>query len=121
MKKNVITITPEIKNYLTERIGKRETARLIHFMKMGNYIMLTGPSQTGKTTIRDILLSIGYPFVIDDAGTGRVVVCDHKINEPRKPRSDIFSELGIAMKSQNADTDHLRNWLPYNRVAVPRR
>ena len=92
------TMTPEIKKYLVERIGKRETTRLIHFMKMGNWIMLTGPSRTGKTTIREILLGIGYPYVIDDAGIGRVVECNNVINEPLKPWSDILSGLGIEKK-----------------------
>lgn len=88
-------ITPKIKQYLIERIGKKETTRLLHFIKMGNYIMLTGPSCTGKTTIREILVNIGYPYAIDDAGLGRVVVCDNKINGDLKPRSDILSELEI--------------------------
>lgn len=93
-----VEITPQIKRYLVDRIGKRETGRLLHFMKMGNYIMLTGPSCTGKTTIREILLAIGYPYVVDDAGEGRVVICENKINGDLKPYGDIFAELGIEMK-----------------------
>ena len=91
-------ITPEIKNYLIERIGKRETSRLLHFIRTGDYIMLTGPSCTGKTTIREILLEIGYPYVVDDAGIGRVVVCNNVINGDLKPRSDILTDLGIEKK-----------------------
>lgn len=124
MKKEKITIeiTPQIKNYLIERLGKQEAKRLIHFMKMGNYIMLTGPACTGKTTIRDILLAIGYPYVIDDAGLGRVIECNIKINEDLKPQSDILSELGIETKCQNADIVHAREWLTSgNRVVVSRR
>lgn len=124
MNKNrtTIEITPQIKEYLEERLGKRETRRLISFMKMGNYIMLTGPACTGKTTIRDILLAIGYPYVIDDAGLGRVIVCDNKINEDLKPQSEILSELGIEMKCQSADIIHDREWLKSgNRVVVVRR
>lgn len=98
MKQPKYKITPEIKQYLIERIGKRETTRLLSFMKMGNWIMLTGPACTGKTTIREILLGIGYPYVIDDAGVGRVVECNNVINEPLRPWSDILSELGIETK-----------------------
>ena len=60
--------------------------------------MLTGPACTGKSTIREILLAIGYPYVVDDAGVGRVVVCENKINGDLKPRSDILAELGIETK-----------------------
>lgn len=117
-----IIITPEIKKYLIERLGRQKTKQLIHFMKMGNYIMLTGPACTGKTTIRDVLLVIGYPYVIDDAGLGRVIECDIKINEGLKPQSDILSELGIETKCQNADIAHAREWLTSgNQVVVPRR
>lgn len=119
-KKVIIEITPRIKQYLIKRIGKDETKKLLYFMKMGNYIMLTGPSTTGKTTIRDILLGIGYPYVIDDAGLGRVVECNIKINEDLKPRSDILSELGIEPKHRSADMDHLRDWTNSNRVVIVR-
>lgn len=95
MNKPTYKITSKVKDYLVERLGKRETTRLLHFMKMGNYIMLTGPACTGKSTIREILLAIGYPYVIDDAGVGRVVNCNNVINESLKHRSDILSELGI--------------------------
>lgn len=108
---DVYTITPKIKRYLIKRIGKEETNRLLHFMRMGNYIMLIGPSCTGKTTIRDILLSIGYPYVIDEAGLGRTIYCGNKISGDLKPRSDIFSELGIEKIHQNADIDHSREWM----------
>lgn len=118
----IIEITPQIKDYLIKRIGEQETEHLIHFMRMGNYIMLTGPACTGKTTIRDILLSIGYPYVIDDAGLGRVIVCENKINEDLKPQSEILSELGIETKCQNADIIHDREWLTSgNQVVVSRR
>lgn len=95
MEKVTYKITPKVKEYLVKRLGKRETTRLLHFMKMGNWIMLTGPACTGKSTIRDILLAVGYPYVIDDAGVGRVVECSNKINDDLKPRSDIFEELEI--------------------------
>ena len=95
MNKPTYEITPKVKEYLVERVGKRETTRLLHFMKMGNWIMLTGPACTGKSTIREILVAIGYPYVIDDAGVGRVVECNNKINGDLKHRSDILSELGI--------------------------
>lgn len=95
MEKVTYKITPKVKEYLVERLGKHETTRLLHFMKMGNWIMLTGPACTGKSTIRDILLAVGYPYVIDAAGVGRVVECSNKINDDLKPRSDIFEELEI--------------------------
>ena len=98
MKRPTYKMTPKIKAYLIERLGKRETTRLLHFMKMGNYIMLTGPAATGKTTIREILLAIGYPYVIDDAGVGRVVECNNVLTGGHKSRSDILAELGIEMK-----------------------
>ena len=41
MKNIKYEITPKVKEYLVERVGKRETTRLLHFMKMGNWIMLT--------------------------------------------------------------------------------
>ena len=97
MKNIKYELTPKVIEYLVERVGKRETTRLLHFMKMGNWIMLTGPACTGKSTIRDILLTVGYPYVIDDAGVGRVVECNNKINGDLKHRSDIFEELGIEM------------------------
>lgn len=98
MERTTYKITPKVKEYLIDRLGKREATRLLHFMKMGNWIMLIGPACTGKSTIREILLAVGYPYVIDDAGVGRVVECNNKINGDLKHRSDIFEELEIPTK-----------------------
>ena len=85
---------PKVKEYLIATIGEKETKRLMYFMKNGNYIILTGPSCSAKTTIREILWAIGYPYVIDDAGIGRVVNTT-TLSGDLKPRSNIFEELGI--------------------------
>ena len=64
-------------------------------MNSGQYIILTGPDATGKTIIREILLAIGYPYVIDENGVGEVVKCNNVMTGKRKFRDDIFKDLGI--------------------------
>lgn len=101
-------IPPKIKEYLVNTIGERETKRLIHFMNMENWIMLTGPTCSGKTTIRQILLSLGYPYVVDDAGLGRVVNTK-AITQDLRPWSDIFEELEIEKKCYSVNMDIRQN------------
>lgn len=88
---------PKVKDYLIKTIGKKETKRLLFFMKMRNYIILTGPTCSAKTTIKEILHSIGYPYVIDDNGLGRVIHTT-EISGDLKSYSDIFEELEIVPK-----------------------
>lgn len=90
-----IGVTSEIKEYLVERLGNVEANKLLSYMNSGQYIMLTGPAATGKTTIREILLAIGYPYVVDENGVGGVVKCNNVMTGKRKFRDDIFKELGI--------------------------
>lgn len=96
-KERHIKISPKVKEYLIATIGKKETSRMIFFIRSGSYIILTGPSCSAKSTIRYILVAIGYPYVIDDAGIGREVHTT-EISGDLKPQSDIFEELGIEMK-----------------------
>ena len=90
-----IGVTSEIKEYLVERLGNVEANKLLSYMNSGQYIMLTGPAATGKTTIREILLAIGYPYVIDENGVGGVIKCNNVMTGERKCRVEIFKELGI--------------------------
>lgn len=91
-KERHIKIPPKVKEYLIATIGKKETSQLIFFIRSGSYIILTGPTCSAKSTIRDILVAIGYPY-----GIGREVHTT-EISGDLKPQSDIFEELGIETK-----------------------
>ena len=66
-------IPKEMKKTLIEMIGKEETGKLIRAIRCHKFIMLVGPEHSGKSAIRDALVAIGYPWVIDDNGPGRVI------------------------------------------------
>ena len=94
MKKAAYKMTPKVKEYLIERLGKQEATRLMYFMEMGNYILLTGPAATGKSTIYEVLSAIGYPYVIDEGACG-VIRCKKVITGKHKSHSDILADLGL--------------------------
>lgn len=86
-----------VKEFLTELLGKDETKKLMHAIQTHTWIMMTGPECSGKSTVRDILYALGYPFVIDDNGLGRVIHTSDKLTD-LKPIGDILEELRIGSR-----------------------
>lgn len=87
----------EVKTFLQEVLGKDETRKLMQAIRTRSWVMLVGPECSGKSTIRDILYRIGYPYVIDDNGLGRVIHTSERLTD-LKPIGDILEELGIGSK-----------------------
>ena len=87
-------LPPKVKKYIAERCGKNGADRLDQVIRSRTWILLTGPDTTGKTTIRDILWAIGYPYVIDDNGLGRSI-CACNVLEYIEPEDSIFEKLEI--------------------------
>lgn len=63
----------KVKKYLKDLLGKDEYRMLMHTIRCRQWVMLIGPECSGKSTIREILLRLGYPYVIDDNGVGKIV------------------------------------------------
>ena len=66
-------IPQTMKKTLIEMIGKEETGKLIRAIRCHKFIMLVGPEHSGKSAIREALVAIGYPWVIEDNGPGRII------------------------------------------------
>lgn len=86
-----------VKEFLTQLLGKEETRKLMNAIRMHRWIMITGPECSGKSTVVDILRALGYPFVIDDDGLGTVIRTSHRLTD-LKPIYEILSELEIGTK-----------------------
>lgn len=87
-------LPPKVKKYIAERCGKNGADRLDQVIRSRSWILLTGPDTTGKTTIRNILWSIGYPYVIDDNGLGRSIYACNVLQDI-EPEDSIFERLEI--------------------------
>lgn len=90
-------IPKKVKDFLTEVLGKEETRKLIQAINTHKWVILIGPECSGKSTVMLILRYLGYPFVIDDNGLGRVIHTSHTMTD-LKPTDDILEELGIGRK-----------------------
>lgn len=82
-----------VKKFIIERLGVKETRNLILAMRCSKWIVITGPMTSGKTTIGDILKRLGYPYVID-ADFLRVIHTSSPLTDLRE-KNDIFESLGI--------------------------
>lgn len=88
---------PQVKKFLEELLGKQETRKLMQAIRTHTWIMMVGPECSGKSTVVHILRALGYPFIIDDNGLGRVIHTSHKLTD-LKPICDILEELEIGSK-----------------------
>lgn len=86
-----------VADFLKELLGEKEFKRLKWAMQTHKCIMMVGPECSGKSTVMDILRALGYPFVVDDNGLGRVIHTSRKLTD-LKPIGDILEELGIGSK-----------------------
>lgn len=84
----------KVKKYMKQILGMSEYRKLRHAIRCEMFIMLIGPECSGKSTIREILQKIGYPYVIEDNAWGRVIKTSKVIENP-KSYSEVFEELGI--------------------------
>lgn len=87
----------EVKAFLVDLLGKEEARKLMHAVRTRKWIMMVEPECSGKSTVRDILRALGYPFIIDDNGIGQVIHTSRKLTD-LKPFDDILEELGIGSK-----------------------
>ena len=90
--------TPKaVKKYFVKLLGNKESKKLINAMKNRRWIIITGPhGATGKTTLSDVLRSIGYTYVIEKWLTTTI-----QVSEPLQvlqEKNSIFEELGISVK-----------------------
>ena len=93
----MVEITPKVKRYFTDLLGKDEAEKLIHAAEYNLPIFITGPQlATGKTTLVDILRAIGCTQVWDNWYVTTIQVRE-PLNRLRE-KADIFEELGIEMK-----------------------
>lgn len=82
-----------VKEFIIERLGKKEARELFDAIRLSKWIVITGPTTSGKTTIGDILKRLGYPYVID-ADFLRTIHTSSPLTELRE-KNDIFESLGI--------------------------
>lgn len=82
-----------IKEFIVKSLGVSETKKLMRAIRGSKWIVVQGPSTSGKTTIGEILKRIGYPYVIDADD----LVPIHTSNPLTSLTSmnDIFESLGI--------------------------
>ena len=90
--------TPQkVKDYFMEFLGPVKAKKLLSAMCRREWIIIDGPhGPTGKTTLMDILVGIGYTKVID-ANFATTI----RVTEPlkgRREKSEIFESLGISAK-----------------------
>lgn len=90
--------TPSIvKQYFVELLGPDKAAELMKAMERCDWIVVDGPhGPTGKTTLVDILVAIGYTRVIE--GNFSTTIQVDKPLSGRREKSDIFESLGIAQR-----------------------
>ena len=86
-------IPKNVKDFIIESLGPKETRNLILAMRSSKWIVIAGPEASGKSTIGDILKRLGYPYVID-ADFLRTIHTSNPLEAFREKR-EIFEELGI--------------------------
>ncbi len=82
-----------VKQFIDKLLGPKETKRLMAAIRLRDWIVITGPTTSGKTTIGDILKRLGYPYVIDSDFL-RIIRTSSPLDCLRE-KNDIFEELGI--------------------------
>lgn len=82
-----------VKKFIKERLGPKETKRLFNAIYSTKWIVITGPMTSGKSTIGDILKKLGYPYVIDEDFL-KTIYTSSPLTD-REDRNDIFESLGI--------------------------
>lgn len=87
----------EIRDFLKQLLGKDEFRKLMQAIRTHTWVIMIGPECSGKSTVRDILRALGYPFVIDDNGLGRVICTSNKLTD-LKPINEVLAGLGIDSK-----------------------
>lgn len=87
----------KVREFLKQLLGMKEYKKLIAAIRTHKWIMMVGPECSGKSTVCNILWALGYPFVIDDNGIGRIIHTSHKLTD-LKGSDDILEELGIGRK-----------------------
>lgn len=84
----------KVKNYLIELLGERGAKELMNAMNRREWIITSGPhGPTGKTTLADVLRSVGYTMVLEEWRTTTIPV--QKPLTDLRERKDIFESLGI--------------------------
>lgn len=82
-----------VKKFITERLGAKETRNLLDAICRSKWIVITGPMTSGKSTIGDILKRLGYPYVID--ADFLVTIHTSSPLESLREKNEIFESLGI--------------------------
>lgn len=90
--------TPKkVKRYFVELLGTKKAKALMDAMWRYQWIIIGGPSgPTGKSTLADVLRTIGYTRVIEEWESTSIQICD-PLTELRE-KSEIFESLGIDWK-----------------------
>ena len=85
----------EVKEYFVNLLGKESAKKLMTAMRNYQWIIISGPKgPTGKTTLADVLRSIGYTYVIEDWLTTTI-----RVSKPLadiREKNSIFEELRIS-------------------------
>ena len=88
---------PKVQQYFVDLLGPEKALELMKAMERYDWIIVDGPhGPTGKTTLTDILVAIGYTRVIEGNFSTTIQV-DVPLSG-RREKSDIFESLGIAQK-----------------------
>lgn len=88
---------PRVQEYFVELLGSKKAKALTTAMRRRQWIIIGGPSgPTGKSTLADVLRSIGYTRVIEEWESTSIQICD-PLTELRE-KSEIFESLGIDWK-----------------------
>ena len=88
---------PRVQEYFVELLGSKKAKALTTAMRRRQWIVIGGPSgPTGKSTLADVLRSIGYTRVIEEWESASIQICD-PLTELRE-KSEIFESLGIDWK-----------------------
>lgn len=90
------TKTPKkVEQFIIELLGNKKAKRLFKTMKNREWVVITGPSgPTGKSTLAEILISIGYTRVLE-LGYATTIGMNEPLTNLQEKRS-IFEQLGIS-------------------------